>query len=81
MTPTTTVYMDVKLEAQRQLQSATAMIVAAITDVATRTHVAMRFADIFAWGDNEFIRSTFLACCGVEEQHMGSSYIQLIEEM
>ena len=74
------VYSEVRLEAQRNLQTAAAMIVAAITDVATRTQVAMRFADIFAWGDNSFKRAEFLLCCGVDEIHMRSSYFTLIEE-
>ena len=80
MSHMSTVYADVRLEAQRQLQTAAAMIVASITDVATRMHVAMRFADIFAWGDNEFNRSAFLGCCGIDVVHAGTSYLTVPEE-
>ena len=75
------VYTDALLEAQRNIQTHIAMVVASIVDVATRQYVALRFADILSWGDGQFSRAAFLACCGVDEAHMGSSYITLAEEM
>ena len=74
------VYTDVLLEAKRNLHTAIAVVVATISDKEIRQRVALSFADMLGWGDNEFNRPVFLACCGVEDR-TPSPYFTLVEEM